>query len=153
MPLLQKLTINCFIEIWPCPSRLTGTAMDSQHLARIISCCPNLQDLDIRAVLSEESDFSVLLQLPQSCTHLEIGGWGLTDAAAPVVAQLTQLQHLVWSCSPGLTDSGLVQLTALELLTHLKFSDCKSLSKELETKSWGGIVLASRQNEVCMTGI
>lgn len=97
MPRLQELSINARIENTQDAQPPEWYAMDSQHLARVISCCPNLEGLDIRGVMEEDSDLSVLRQLLRSCTSLEIGGWGFTATAAPVVAQLTQLIHLEWS--------------------------------------------------------
>jgi hypothetical protein len=56
-----------------------------------------------------------MLELPQSLRLLCVGGNAFGDAAAPVLAQLTQLKHLHLSFSPGFTDAGLEQLTNLDL--------------------------------------
>jgi hypothetical protein len=58
----------------------------------------------------------------------------MTDAVAPVVRQLTQLQYLSWWDSPGLTDVGAEQLTALTGLQDLNIGDCRGLSEELGGK-------------------
>lgn len=61
----------------------------------MVSSCPNLQELILcdtslmtsgGAVVCEGSDASPLLQLPESCTSLSIGGAAFSDAAAAVVA-------------------------------------------------------------------
>lgn len=56
-----------------------------------------------------------LLQLPQSCTQLWVGGEAFIDDTAIAVAQLTQLKRLTWTESPWFSDFGLKQLTALDL--------------------------------------
>lgn len=68
--------------------------MDSDDIGRIISSCCNLQCLNISCSLHRGADASMLLQLPQSCTALGVGGRAFTDTAAPVIAQLTQASRL-----------------------------------------------------------
>lgn len=70
---------------------------------------------DIRNTVQPGADLSALLQLPDSCTSLVVGGAAFSDAAAVTVAQLTQLKDLRWCYSEQLTDTGLEQLTALDL--------------------------------------
>jgi hypothetical protein len=89
--------------------------IDSTDLASIASCCPGLQHLDVTGTVQPGADVSVLLQLPDSCTSLAVGGAAFSDAAAATVVQLTQLKHLSWQHSKQLTDTGLQQLTALDL--------------------------------------
>jgi hypothetical protein len=89
--------------------------IDSAALSSIISCCPALQHLDVTCTVQPGSDPSVLLRLPDSCTSLLVGGAAFSDAAAATVAQLTKLKHLSWQDSRQLTDTGLHQLTALDL--------------------------------------
>lgn len=55
----------------------------------------------------------MLLQLPESCTSLLVGGIAFNDDAAPVVAQLTHLEYLCWHHAPRFTDAGLEQLMPL----------------------------------------
>jgi hypothetical protein len=57
----------------------------------------------------------VLLQLPQTCTSLDVGGAAFSDDAAPLLAQLTQLRELSWTHSPGFTEAGLEQLVGMDL--------------------------------------
>jgi hypothetical protein len=61
------------------------------------------------------ADLSGLLELPQSLDSICVGGNAFGDAAAPVLAQLTQLNSLSLGYSPGFTDAGLEQLTNLDL--------------------------------------
>lgn len=105
--------------------------LDSADLASMFSCCPAIEDLNIVGVVQPDTDLSVLRQLPESCWMLLVGGAGFTDAAASVLAQLTQLQDLGWCNSPGLTDVGLEQLTALTDLSRLWGKMCLGLSEEL----------------------
>ena len=58
---------------------------------------------------------SGLLELPESLFSLCVGGAAFGDAAAPVLGQLTQLEDLCLSYTPGFTDAGLEQLTGLDL--------------------------------------
>jgi hypothetical protein len=72
-----------------------------------------------------------LIALPLSCTNLCIGGPAISDAEVRVVRQLTQLRVLrIWD-SPGMTDVGAEQLTALACLTTLELRRCDGLSVEL----------------------
>lgn len=103
---------------------IASGCIDSADLASIVSCCPALQHLDIACTVQPGADLSVLLQLPDSCTSLAVGDAAFSDAAAATVAQLTQLKHLSWCCSQQLTDTGLEQLTALEL-DRVTVSDCR----------------------------
>jgi hypothetical protein len=84
--------------------------IDSSDISRIISCCPQLQRLDLTLSVNPDADVSALLQLPASCTSLSVGGAVFNDDAPATIAQLTQLQRLMWFTSPGLTDVGLQQL-------------------------------------------
>lgn len=68
----------------------------------LLSCCSG-------------ADLSGLLQLPQSCTTLSVGGAVFDDKAMSVIMQLTQLEVLCVHDSPGFTDAGLEQLTGLDL--------------------------------------
>jgi hypothetical protein len=58
---------------------------------------------------------SGLLHLPDSCTSLLIGGSAFTDAVAPVLAQLTQLEYLCVRKAPGFADAGLLQLVEMDI--------------------------------------
>jgi hypothetical protein len=100
------------------------------ELRNICSSCPELQILDIRGVVNP-GEWPGLLQLPPSCTELCIGGPAMSDAAATVVRQLTHLRVFRWWNSPGLTDVGVEQLTALTRLTTLDIHRCEGLSREL----------------------
>jgi hypothetical protein len=89
--------------------------IDSADLVSIASCCPALQHLDVNCTVQPGADVAGLLKLPHSCTSLKVGGAAFSDAAAATVAQLTQLKHLRWWQAKQLTDTGLQQLTALDL--------------------------------------
>jgi hypothetical protein len=102
------------------------------ELRNICSSCPELRVLDIRGVVNP-GDMSGLLQLPPSCTELCIGGPPMGNAQASVVRQLTHLRVFRWWNSPGLTDVGVEQLTALTRLTTLEIRRCEGLSWQL----WG----------------
>jgi hypothetical protein len=112
MQSLQKLVIEtglCHLEA------LEDWCLDGPDLASIIQACPNLQCLCVKHSVKPGVDLSPLLQLPQCCERLMVAGAAFTDAAAPLIAQLTQLEYLVWAHSPGLTDAGLERLVGLEL--------------------------------------
>lgn len=104
-PQLQQLVIK--------PSR-DGCCLDSAGLAAIICTCPGLQHLDIADAVQPSADVSALLQLPQSCTYLSVGGEAFGDAAVPMIAQLTQLKVLSWS-PRQLTAAGKEQLKAISV--------------------------------------
>lgn len=110
MPVLQELRIS--------PRFRAGSdewCIDSGDIRRISSCCPRLQGLEIMGSVRPGADLSGLLQLPKSCVSLFVGGAAFTDEAASILAQLTQLKHLVWGFSHSLTDAGLEQLVRLDL--------------------------------------
>jgi hypothetical protein len=101
----------------------------SADIGRIAQACPGSQSLHIANSVEPGADLSPLLQLPGSCTALSVGGAAFTDAAAYMLAQLTQLQRLSWHFSPELTDAGLEQLLGLGL-QRLHVDDC-GLSQEM----------------------
>jgi Leucine-rich repeat (LRR) protein len=109
MEFLVHLTINTTASdnnVW---------RVAAADLGRITQSCPKLQWLDLCGSVQPGADLSGLLQLPECCTSLLVGGAGFTDAAVPSVLQLTQLKHLSWSWDDGFTDVGLEQLVGLDL--------------------------------------
>lgn len=123
MPLLQVLSIYSSVH-QDLVDHVGLACLDGTDIARICSSCRNLQRLCITCALQPDTDLSVLLQLPASCAGLETGGVAFSDAAASVLAQLTQLQDLCWTDSPGFTDAGFEKLTALTQLARLYVNDC-----------------------------
>jgi hypothetical protein len=134
MPFLQHITISPGRDIapgdappdddpygGPPPPPPEDWCMDADDMGRVFSACKALQDLDITSSSDPKASkhMSVLLQLPPSCTSLQIGGEAFTNAAAPFMAQLTQLEYLELTWSKGLTDSGLEQLESLDQLRDL----------------------------------
>lgn len=95
-------------------------------LACIFTACPGLAELQLESALEpvDDADFSPLLQLPQSCTRLVVGGEAFDDEAAGVIAQLGQLKLLKWLFSEHLTKDGVSALTALKGLEHLEVTHC-----------------------------
>lgn len=139
----------------PCLQHLDLSSLDNEEeqefclngedLARIVACCPSLQHLNITNALEPGADVSMLLQLPASCTSLDIGGAAFTDAAAPVLAQLTQLRELAWTDSPGVSDQGIKQLTALRRLDTLLLMECSGLRETLLPRETRGQAVHSFQ--------
>ena len=95
-----------------------------------VSCCPNLQELDIAGAPADGMLPNALLQLSglTSLTTL------VSDADMGVLAQLTGLQELTCgkllckypdgtSIHHSITQTGLLQLTALKQLTRLRVLD------------------------------
>jgi hypothetical protein len=120
-------------------------------LRRIVKACPVFESLQLRDSVQLGADLSPLLRLPESFTSLQGAGPALTDAAVPVVAQLTQLRHLSWEFSEGLTDTGLEQLAGLDLAT-LHLSEC-GLSDEVVAPRGGDVELVSKQELVSAAGL
>lgn len=108
MQSLQHLTIST-------NDRCDACCIDSDGLSCVIGSCPQLQRLDVGGSVQKDLDWSVLLQLPGSCTQLRLGGAAFTDAAVPVLVQLTQLEDLGIDWSPGFTDAGLEHLVGTNL--------------------------------------
>lgn len=99
--------------------------LDGPDLHSLTECCPSLEALDLYCVVRNGADLSALLQLPDSCVSLGVGGGAFDDAAAGVVAQMTQLTQLTFMEAPSLTDTGVQQLTALKGLRKLRVLDCE----------------------------
>lgn len=114
----------------PPPYDDSSACMTGAELRRVASSCSELQQLSIAGAVYP-GDMSGLLQLPASCTELCIGGRAMSNAVVPVVRQLTQLHELQWFDSPGLTDVGVEQLTALTGLRVLDVRQCNGLSEDL----------------------
>lgn len=85
---------------------------------RLVSCCPNLQDLSMRERrVPMAADALHPLSSLRQLTALEAGE--LDDAGDAAAAQLTQLRDLrVWKASRA-TDAGLLHLTQLKQLSTL----------------------------------
>jgi hypothetical protein len=99
----------------------------------ILRACPQLHWLDISGSVEPGGELGMFLKLPQSCTSLLVGGEAFTDAAVPILWQLTQLRHLSWARSPDFTDFGLGQLVGLDF-HELFVGDC-GISQAV---CWGG---------------
>lgn len=100
------------------------------ELSRIFSCCPGLEALTVPDVVPPGTDLGCLLQLPQTCSRLELAGNAVDDAAAAIIAQLTQLTSLSLGYSDELSGVGLRQLTVLRSLKQLKLAICDPVSVE-----------------------
>lgn len=131
--------------------------IDSADIASICKSCPGLQWLDISSAVQPGADLSVLLQLPEGCESLSVGGEAFADDAVPVLARLTQLQYLYWNHSPEFMDAGLEQLMPVaEELSRLCVDDC-GLSAEVSPAgtldvTWGRKVNnAYRRNRAACT--
>lgn len=103
----------------------------------MISACPGLCHLDLRGFVAEDADVSPLLQLLATCHSLEVAGFPFDGKAAGVIGQLTQLRRLVWTHSLGLTDAGLLSLTALQRLQSFKMEENHNLSGAVVPKDEG----------------
>lgn len=135
--------------------------MTAADLHNIVQACPKLNRVRICNVLEPHSDVSPLRQLSPSCQNLEVAGEAFGDAAAGVIAQLTQLTALRWSDAPCFSDTGLRRLTTLIQLQYLAlfgvFSD--GLSHDVAPREEeGGEELAAahfraQPSQVCAAGI
>lgn len=141
MPLLQHLSISPHVEDDTLDE--DDCCIDTADLSSILACCSGLQWLEIER---SDADLSVLLQLPEGCNSLLVGGIAFTDNAAPVLAQLTQLDYLCLHNSPEFTDAGLEQLMPLRL-GRLYVYDC-SLSVEVTSEGDPGTLDVTWSKEV-----
>jgi hypothetical protein len=96
-------------------------SLSGEELQRIVCSCPSLQSLHLKGSLKADQAVDALLQLSECCS-LSIGGsdYEWSNAAAAVVAQMTQLTHLSCLCSRGFNGLGLQLLTALTNLQRLE---------------------------------
>lgn len=75
--------------------------------------------------MHDDAKVDDLVKLQPCLETLCVAGDAFDDEAAAMVAQLTNLRHLDWESNPclkdanSLTDAGLLELTALQGLTHL----------------------------------
>lgn len=77
--------------------------MQDVDVERLGSSCPHLVELHLENVVECGADVSSLLSLQSCLRRLTVRGHGFGDAAAAVVAQLTNLQSLTWKLSSLLT--------------------------------------------------
>jgi hypothetical protein len=129
-----------------------GWSLDSADLLPIVQACPDLQALHIINSVQPYADLSPVLQLPRTCSLLDVGGAAFTDAAVPILLQLTQLEDLSWSQSTRFTDIGLEQLTQLNL-TELVVERCSlgnatCPSETLELK-WDPVLVSAASCWCC----
>lgn len=135
LPVLAKLRLSC-----ECRPHAENACMEVADLQCIVSACPALCTLDLTSgVCAGPGDVSALLQLPDSCCSLDVSGPAFRDAAASIISQLTQLTWLSWLNSPGLSDAGLDQLTALQSLQHFCMDDLYDLSADVAPKDSEGL--------------
>jgi hypothetical protein len=101
----------------------SDNGLSNKDLQCMASSCPALQSLHLKGSLKAGQALDALLQLSE-CRSLSIGGsddeW--SNAAAAVVAQMTQLTHLSCFCSKGFNGLGLQLLTALTNLQRLEIA-------------------------------
>jgi hypothetical protein len=119
LPRLQHLVVYSGESRW-----LDEDWITAAELSGLVGACPALTHLDLIRVLAADADVSALLQLPQQCQYLGVGGPAFGDRAAGVLAQLAQLTALRWARggiteASDLTYAGLAQLTALHALDRL----------------------------------
>jgi hypothetical protein len=95
--------------------------------ARLVHCCPNLQELTVRTLGHTTPQVLQPLRDLAALTELEAGE--LDDVGLAAAAGLTQLRQLrVWQHKTA-TEAGLLQLTQLRQLTALVSSRCCSSVK------------------------
>ena len=131
-------SVQCSI---PAPSR-TSNACTAISFARVSSCVAAwvivLTPVCLPPIALSGADVSGLLQLPDSCTSLLLGGSAFGDAAASVLAQLRQLEYLCVHNASGFSDAGLLQLAETDMdLWQLYVHDAglsDAISKEGEVQ-------------------
>ena len=115
-PSNKKLLQLASLSLCHCEPRMTLA-----HLQACVSCCPNLQELNIAHAVAYNMLPSALPQLP-GLTNLTTH---VSDADISVLMTLTGLQELTCEQQLGqgssITQTGLLQLTALRRLTCLRF--------------------------------
>lgn len=109
--------------------------VDAADISSITRGCPALNELGLNCVVHGGTDVSCLLPLHAQLNVLDVGGVAFDDAAAWVVAQLTNLGSLSWLQSPGLTDAGLFQLTSLRRLSSFDLQDCPGVSQGMRCRA------------------
>jgi len=122
---LQVLHVSCFSKSL---SETHDPAwLDAGGIYNIARCCSGLCDLTLIGCVQPGSDVSGLLELP-ACRKLAVGGAAFGDEQVAVIAQLSALTGLCWVNSPGLSDAGLAQLTALKRLKGLSVLECGDIT-------------------------
>ena len=103
--------------------------LDCSAFEHLVDCCPAIQELSFQNLSLFEQDVSLapLLRLQQlarlECPHVVDGA-----ASVGVLARLSFLRNLRLYASAGLTDVGLLQLTALTGLQELHVIDDRDFS-------------------------
>jgi hypothetical protein len=107
-----------------------GIAATLPGMQRLVSCCPNLQQVSLPPTLHTPELLAPLCGL----TGLHTLRVRLQDNKGfGVLRQMTGLKELMVTGDNRVTDAGLLQLTALQQLSHLKFSGRGSV-KEFKNK-------------------
>lgn len=150
LPQLRKLILGQDQDDAP----LGRAYMEGEELTRIFRCLPNLEELGVTCSIRPDCHYTVLttlLDLPRSCSSLDVGGDAFGNGAAAVVAQITELTNIRWSSSNTLTDAGLECLTALTNLQRLTVQSCPGISEEVANEpprgGWSGFVTLEGDDE------
>jgi hypothetical protein len=107
-----------------------GIAMTLPDMQRLVSCCPNLQQVSLSPALHTPEMLAPLCSL----TGLHTLRVLLQDnKGCGVLQQMTGLKDLTITGDNCVSVAGLLQLTALQQLSHLKFSGRGSV-KEFKNK-------------------
>ena len=146
-----KRCTHCVAPVWTAVSCSCSCCVLYSTLLQLpLSICSPLHstcycDIHSGLLVYSGTDLSGLLQLPTSLNCLWIGGEAFGDVAAPVLAQLTQLDSFL-SYTPGFTDAGLEQLTNLNverLCIH-----CSGFSEAVSPGCFGSIDLTGNSGKV-----
>lgn len=126
------LVLDAFVMA---PWGASGFVMTLLDMTRLVSCCPNLQQVSLSPALHTPELLAPLCSL----TGLHTLRVLLQDNKGfDVLQQMTGLKELWVTGDNRVTDAGLLQLTALQQLSHLKFSG-RGNTKEFKNKvsCWG----------------
>lgn len=109
---LPQLTQFVMLSTWP-----EHVSLEAGDIARLVRCCPALKHAEIDLSQQSVEQLQPLTQL-KALTQLTASGVG--DAVLPALGQLLSLKHLDLEKPGELTNKGLLGLTTLTALTHLK---------------------------------
>ncbi|KAF6263973.1 hypothetical protein COO60DRAFT_266135 [Scenedesmus sp. NREL 46B-D3] len=134
LPLLEQLWIGLPDSMWDNEDVSDLEIVDSvaylepclggSELRHLVQCCLVLEFLSIPGVVRPGLGVSHLTALT-ALTGLFVGGGVVDDnAASTALAQLTGLRRLQVHAGPGMTDQGLLAMSALRSLTRLGAWDC-----------------------------
>lgn len=130
---MPKVQLTDLHQLTHCPH--LGSISFSQTTANVDNCICTLATLHLPQLThlsfgSNTDTAAAALPRLTNLRSLKMISWEVTNQAVSSIAQLCQLDTLYLGCCDGITDDGLLPLTAITSLTSLTLDTCSHLTDE-----------------------